>query len=78
MDKDGNEGRILGSAEPLTPAERTARLRELAAWGVDLSLSSDQLGRSPTERLEEWLAFRAFVEAGQRAVTEGRVAPHRL
>lgn len=66
---------IVGSAEPLTPEERRARLRELAAWGVDLSLVSAYLHRSPTECLEEWRAFRHFADEIERAVDAGRVYP---
>ncbi len=74
----GADGRrILGSAEPLTPEQRKARLRELAGWGVDLSLSSVQIGKTPAECLEEWQAFYEFAEAARRAVSEGRVYPHR-
>jgi hypothetical protein len=64
---------IVGSAEHLTGEARAARLRELAAWGVDLSLISTQMGKSPAQYLEEWLAFRAFIEAGQRALAEGHI-----
>jgi hypothetical protein len=67
----------LGSAEPLTADQRAERLRQLAAWGVDLSLSSAQLGKSPSTCLQEWLAFRSFVEAAQHAVGAGHVRPHR-
>lgn len=77
MDGHSSACTILGSAEPLTAAQRAERLRQLAAWGVDLSLSSAQLGKSPSVCLQEWLAFRAFVEAAQHAVGAGRVRPHR-
>jgi len=71
-----DEQRILGSAEPLTPEQRAIRLRELAAWGVDLSLSSVQMGKSPDECLDEWLAMRAFAEAAAQARATGRVYPY--
>jgi hypothetical protein len=70
-----DEASIVGSAEPLTPEQRAVRLRELAAWGVDLSLISAYLHRSPTECVEEWRAFRAFADEIERAVESGRVFP---
>ncbi len=74
----GADGRrILGSAEPLTPEQRKVRLRELAEWGVDLSLSSVQIGKTPAERLEEWQEFYQLAEMGKRAMAEGRIYPHR-
>jgi len=70
----GADGRrILGSAEPLTSEQREVRLRELAEWGVDLSLSSALLGKSPTERVEDWIAFHSFAEELQRAVVGARI-----
>jgi hypothetical protein len=77
MDSHSSTHTILGSAEPLTAEQRAERLRQLATWGVDLSLSSAQLGKSPSALLQEWLAFRSFVDAAQREVREGRVRPHR-
>ncbi len=71
-----NGRRILGSAEPLTPEQRRVRLRELADWGVDLSLSSALLGKSPTERVEDWIAFHSFTEELQRAVAGARTRRH--
>jgi len=73
---DISEQRILGSAEPLTPEQRAVRLRELAVWGVDLSLSSVQMGKSPDECLDEWLAMRAFAAAAADARAAGRVYPY--
>lgn len=71
------EQHILGSAEPLTPVQREARLRELAEWGVDLSLSYAQLHKSPDERLDEWLAMYAFAQEATRARAAGRIFPRR-
>jgi len=50
---DTHEERIVGSAEPLTPEQRAARLQELKAWGIDLSLVQSNLRMTPTERLLE-------------------------
>ena len=41
---------VPGSAEPLSPDETAERLRQLEAWGVDLSLIQASLERTPTER----------------------------
>lgn len=42
------------SGEPLPSREATiARLRELEAWGVDLSLVQASLALTPSERLEQ-------------------------
>jgi hypothetical protein len=42
------------SAEPLPSREAIiARLRELEAWGVDLSLVRASLDMTPTERLQQ-------------------------
>jgi hypothetical protein len=67
------EGRhIVGSAEPLSPQETEARLRELEAWGVDLSLVWASLQQSPTERLEHMLGVLAFSQELQCAWQEKR------
>jgi hypothetical protein len=63
---------IVGSAEPLSPQETEARLRELEAWGVDLSLVWASLQQSPTERLEHMLGMLAFTQEMQRAWKEQR------
>jgi hypothetical protein len=47
-----NSDTIVGSAEPLSPEETEERLRQLAEWGVDLSLVQASLERTPTERIE--------------------------
>ncbi len=54
---------ILGSAEPLSPEETEARLRELEAWGVDLTLVRAGLTRTPTERVVRMIELLDFVEA---------------
>lgn len=75
---DANEDRpdltngqlALGSAEPLTNEQRAARLRELAAYGIDLSLIWAGLDKSPTQRFENWAAFQSFVDDLQAAMRE--------
>jgi len=53
------------SADPLPSREAiVARLRELEAWGVDLSLVQASLDLTPTERLEA--AFARAEGAGYR------------
>ena len=47
----GEDRHILGSAEPLSPEQTEVRLRELEAWGVDLSLVWASLQQSPAQRL---------------------------
>jgi hypothetical protein len=56
---------IIGSAEPLTPQQTRERLRELAEWGVDLSLVQASLERTPTERIERLEAALELVQALQ-------------
>ena len=63
---------IMGSAEPLSPEQTEARLRELEAWGVDLSLVWASLQQSPTERLDHMLGVLAFSQELQRAWQEKR------
>lgn len=55
MAEHGDQQRILGSAEPLSPKETAERLRALAAWGVDLSLIQASLELTPTERLQRMM-----------------------
>ncbi len=61
-DSQQDRDTILGSAEPLSPEETEARLRQLAAWGVDLSLIQASLERTPTERIERLEAALELVE----------------
>ena len=58
---------IVGSAEPLSPAERAIRIRELQDWGVDLSLVRANLELTPTQRLEAARGLLAFAEEMCRA-----------
>ncbi|HST89567.1 MAG TPA: hypothetical protein VLJ14_14430 [Ktedonobacterales bacterium] len=54
---------IIGSAEPLSSDETERRLRELAAWVVDLTLVRAALARTPTERINRMLDLLALSEA---------------
>ena len=58
---------IVGSAEPLAPAERAIRIRELQDWGVDLSLVWANLELTPTQRIEAARDLLAFAEEMRRA-----------
>ena len=58
---------IPGSAEPLAPAERAIRVRELQDWGVDLSLVRANLELTPTQRIEAARGLLAFAEEMRRA-----------
>ena len=50
-----NNQHIVGSVEPLTPEETRIRLKELEAWGVDLTLVRASLNRTPTERVDRMI-----------------------
>jgi hypothetical protein len=63
---------IVGSAEPLSPEQTEVRLRELEAWGVDLSLVWASLQQSPPQRLDRMLGVLAFSQELQRAWQEKR------
>lgn len=58
---------IVGSAEPLSPQETKERLRQLEAWGVDLSLVEASLSRTPTERVARMLELLVFGNALREA-----------
>jgi hypothetical protein len=58
---------IVGSAEPLSPDQRRERIRELEAWGVDLSLVQANLELTPTQRLEAARHLLGFAEEMRRA-----------
>jgi hypothetical protein len=53
---------IVGSAEPLTREQTVERLRDLEAWGVDLSLICMSLRYTPTERIERMLSAAALAQ----------------
>lgn len=58
------------SAELLTPERREARLRELADWGVDLSLIQSSLARTPTERVQRMVGLLRLIEELRRTIRE--------
>jgi hypothetical protein len=58
---------IVGSAEPLAPAERAIRIRQLQDWGVDLSLVRANLELTPTKRIEAARGLLALAEEMRRA-----------
>lgn len=66
------EDAILGSAEPLSPEQIAERLRQLATWGVDLSLIRASLERTPTERLAHMQELADFIELMRRAYRNQR------
>jgi len=57
-----NDEHIVGSAEPLTPEETRVRLKELEAWGVDLSLARANLKLTPTERIVKMIGLLELAE----------------
>ena len=70
MEMNSNDAqRIVGSAEPLTPEETRVRLKELEAWGVDLSLVWSSLQLTPTERTERMIGLLELTEELQRGYT---------
>jgi hypothetical protein len=69
----GDHPDMIGSAEPLSPEETATRLRELEAWGVDLSLVEASLSRTPTERITRMLDLLQFGNALHEAYEARRV-----
>jgi hypothetical protein len=69
---------ILGSAEPLSPEATAARLRALAAWGVDLSLIRATLELTPTERprrMADFLAVGAALHQSYLQLMSSQLPP---
>lgn len=60
---DESQDRIVGSAEPLDKEQTRVRLRELAAWGVDLSLVQASLEKTPTERVQRMIQLLDLTRA---------------
>ena len=58
---------IVGSAEPLDAEETRERLRELEAWGVDLTLVRASLNRTPDERVDRMLGLLELAEEMRRS-----------
>jgi hypothetical protein len=68
MEHENKHGQpIVGSAEPLTPEETRDRLRELEAWGVDLSLVRASLERTPTKRVTRMIGSLELATKLRRA-----------
>jgi hypothetical protein len=73
----GDHSNIAGSAEPLSSEETAARLRQLEACGVDLSLVEASLSRTPTERVTRMLELLEFGAALYQAHDQQRDARRR-
>lgn len=72
---EAQEQRIVGSAEPLTPAETAVRLRELRDWGVDLSLVEGSLALTPTERIARMRSRLALAQSLRQAYLKKALLP---
>ena len=59
---------VVGSAELLDTEETLERLRELEAWGVDLTLVRASLNRTPTERIERMLGLLELADELQQGI----------
>jgi hypothetical protein len=66
---------IVGSAEPLTRGQTLARLRELEAWGVDLSLVRANLQRTPEQRIVQNEDLARVIRELQAAMRRGEGRP---
>ncbi len=78
MDMDSEDVTIVGTAEPLTPEQTRRRLRELKAWGVDLSLVRRNLQLTPTQCMEEALQLQEFAEEIRRGMQRARATGSRI
>ncbi len=70
MEINDDAQHIVGSAEPLTPEETLKRLQELKAWGVDLTLVSASLSRTPTERAIRMIDLLKLTKEMRRSYLE--------
>lgn len=77
-DEDKKDQGIVGTAEPLDAEETRERLRELEAWGVDLTLVRASLKRTPTERIERMLGLLELADELQRGYASSRLARSNL
>lgn len=68
---------VVGSAKPLTPEQRKSRLRELADWGVDLSLIESSLARTPTERVRHMVGLLRIIDELRRNLQQKPDGPGR-
>ncbi len=75
MDNTERTEQVIGSAEPLTPEQREARLRALADWGVDLSLIESSLARTPTERVQHMVGLLCIIEQLRRSLQQKQESP---
>ncbi|HWE64030.1 MAG TPA: hypothetical protein VHB98_20130 [Chloroflexota bacterium] len=66
---------MVGSAEPLNREQTVLRLRELEAWGVDLSLVRYNLQRTPEQRIAQNEDMARLVRELQIAVRRGQGKP---
>jgi len=73
-DESKKDQGIVGTAEPLDAEEKRERLRELEAWGVDLTLVRASLNRTPTERIERMLGLLELADELQRGYASSRLA----
>ncbi len=78
IDEDTGGSAIVGTAEPLTPEQTRRRLRELQAWGVDLSLVRRNLQLTPTQCMEEALQLQEFAEEIRRGMQRARATGSRI
>jgi len=77
-DLDTEDSASVGTAEPLTPEQTRRRLRELKAWGVDLSLVRRNLQLTPTQCIEEALRLQEFAEEIRRGMRRARAGGSRI
>ena len=73
-DEEQDKQAILGSAEPLSPAETQQRLDRLAQWGVNLALTRAKLGHAATERVRQSLKYQQFTQKHRLAPVGGAPA----
>lgn len=67
---------LVGTAETLTPEETKTRLRELAAWGVDLSLVQANLERTPSERINHMLELLQLAQSLRNGYLQATGVPN--
>jgi hypothetical protein len=66
---------IVGSAEPLSREQTLVRLRELEAWGVDLTLVRANLCRTPEQRIAQNESLARLIAELQATAYAGRSGP---
>ena len=65
----------IGSSEPLDRAQTFDRLRELEAWGVDLSLIQANLRCTDEQRIARNESLAHMLHEMQTALHKGQVLP---